>query len=1646
MNESELVWVRNLTAPAKKLGHSKSEVPAGLKLWLPGVVTSKTLTGTDNVVKVRVEGQSDLQAFTFPQGIDSIDGIKLRNMDEKSCNYLVDDLINLPFLNEPEILQHVKERFNNNIIYTLTGPILIVMNPLKLVKPSAHNDDLLRKYTRKMIKDAALHGITHDADHEEGTVFIQKDASHSNDVPGTSILVTGESNSGKTEVAKILTSFLLEGGEGSSLADKIVEAGLILESFGNAETMYSKNSSRYGKFFDIFYDENRIAVGGAVRSYLLEQTRVVNQMKGERNFHIFYELIAGATEEELAEWNMSGLGMKDFPTLMKGAVKGKPVNSDTAADKVNFDKLRSVLAGAFDEETIQNIFRIAAGVLQLGRLEFLTVDMGLSGEGCEIQNKDVLANAAKLLGFDVETLERTLTIRTIVSPRGETFVKNLTTALGINGRDAIAKAIFERLFSWIVKNLNIKIAGPLHARRSFSVSILDIYGFDAFLDNSSFEQLCINFVNEALQQQFNQQIFKMEIAEYENEGLSMDSMNFSDNQDSLDLIGLGIFKLLDDQCKIPKATDARLAQQMYKDFGATAAPTANKLMGNSAMAKMTMCEKFSASKTQQAMNQFCVEHFAGSVVYSVSSFIEKNMDELPADADELIQNSKNPILSTSSNKVVEITELVTKLQINTGRRGSILGGGTPSGGAGGTPVRHGSFVGHGGSPTPTAGTPQRGKTVPSAATQFKNELAILIRQINSTIPNYIRCIKPVSASAQFDEDAQFNELCVAEQVQYSGILEAVSVNRAGFPVKIGIYEFFARYSTLATAQEQKEFNMPLDDLEDHPDEMRRVTDILIKSIVGKEVDPKDAVSDWSLQMGKTKVFMKKRTLETIEGRRQAIVLGGKKGKAVVVIQAEFRGYLVRKRMFDEKKKAVRTTMEAKPMKVEEVPEEEEAVPSAVPSSETLDPLDSKKALTPSYARISQYLASKVSEFNKQDVALLKAINNIITASKANDQVAIISLDVDNSRHMLEEWTRSSSPGIFQLKLEEVTKLIDYGYKLLKSEKLIPKSVKTKLLSLGGKKKNSDEEKLKAAKTANKVITKEHKMFKGIYVAVEQIRELRNTATSEQTTFMKRMHRREDEYQQKTKGGTVSEQEKLTLKNLHEQENTKLIRQIQCAKKVTDICTSLEQYYLKYVSVFVEEYGVASDFKKSFEDENLYIIALTELIEESKPLLSAEKKALESGVKKALAKTSQELFPLTLPQGDNYKMSMITHQQLNFNFMPFLPGEEFLVNSLTMLLSGRANMHPIRFIKVMGRSKNNDGKVAYYQTSPGFTQTSLRDVLEAGTYNKIDEDSFTAMVLSSMLVGISDALPENFMMNASDPECIKVVGVQSDNIFSSGCLVFEKDGNASFESKVGSTFNSLFLLPNMDQPVACDIADIILNVAWAAEDIISSWMRELYMQNQRYQSLITSGFNAVDLDTLQLPMKLPSQSVVSIYKNLVKLSDFLRDNSEATNHELLSLLYPEQAKHYKEKRASAAAGPGLPKEMETLSDIVRAKPISKQTLAQKNKQSYIKTVETLSQEFTSNINFERISNCPMSDDPKRPHICSIIADNLAFLPTFMLKEITETQMLDMFRTSSTKSNTKELVLVNMHPDEVTKIKSNDELTAILVRHGLTLSFK
>jgi myosin V len=687
--------------------------------------------------------------------------VKLRNAVDEN---LVENLIKLPFLNEPAILHCLQQRYEQGLIYTYTGPILIAVNPFKRVnlytKPildEYYNRGLLKSMGVDVGSELSPHvyAIADNAYRQMMSVLVGKnDKGKSIEPCNQSILISGESGAGKTESTKVVLSYLTTVGRAAdsndsfegSVMDKVLRSNPILEAFGNAKTKRNDNSSRFGKFIQLNFNRRGNLIGGSIKTYLLEKVRLPLQQIGERNFHIFYQLVSGSTGEEKLRRGL--VSLEDFSYTSKSGV----YLLSNINDAEQFDELSTALQTLkFTSENKEQMYDIVAGILHLGQLWFQSFIDG-EGEGSVLDSSEPVLHATEmtsfLLGLSKEKLLETLTVR-IITAAGETYFKKMTKVQAADARDALAKAIYGKLFDWIVKTINESIEVDPNTVKA-NIGVLDIFGFESFLVNS-FEQLCINYANETLQQQFNQFVFKFEQTEYEKEKIEWSFVQFPDNKDCLELLEHkinGIFAMLDDECRLPKSSDEKFASRMYKEY-------ANH-------------GRFSSSAAQKRSGKFCINHYAGSVEYTVLTFVEKNKDELPKEANILLQSSSNPLVRKLFTAPIVVATLEDESDVvSAGRRKSV------------------------GSRTASAAIVSA-PALCSVGTQFKEQLGALMTTIYSTSPHYIRCLKPNDKNIADN----FNRLRITEQLRYGGVLEAVRVARSGFPVRLIHDEFFKKYRML----------------------------------------------------------------------------------------------------------------------------------------------------------------------------------------------------------------------------------------------------------------------------------------------------------------------------------------------------------------------------------------------------------------------------------------------------------------------------------------------------------------------------------------------------------------------------------------------------------------------------------------------------------------------------------------------------------------------------------------------------------------------------------------------------------------------------------------------------------------------------------
>ncbi|WVZ99416.1 hypothetical protein U9M48_044721 [Paspalum notatum var. saurae] len=601
------------------------KIVVGSHIWLE----DKDLAWIDGEV-FQIEGRNAHVRATNGKMITvSISDIHPKDTEVPSDG--IDDMTRLSYLHEPGVLNNLSVRYAKNIIYTYTGNILIAINPFQRL-PHLSEPHTMEKYKGANFGELDPH------------VFAIADVSYRqmmNEGKSNSILVSGESGAGKTETTKMLMRYLaFLGGRsrtvGRTVEQQVLESNPVLEAFGNAKTVRNNNSSRFGKFVEIQFDKSGKISGAAIRTYLLERSRVCQINSPERNYHCFYFLCA-APSEDIKRYKLAD------PSSFHYLNQSTCIKLDEISDAKEYLATRSAMnTVGITEQEQEATFRVVAAVLHLGNISFVK---GREVDSSVIKDEKArfhLNAAAELLMCDCGNLENALIKRKINTPEGV-----ITTTVDPNSatvsRDGLAKQIYSQLFDWLVNRLNASIGQDTSSDRL--IGVLDIYGFESFKTNS-FEQLCINFTNEKLQQHFNQNVFKMEQEEYNREQIDWSYIEFVDNQDVLDLIEKkpgGIIALLDEACMFPKCTHESFSQKLYEKFR------------NS--------KRF--SKPKLSRTAFTIQHYAGEVTYQSDHFLDKNRDYVVVEHQELLNASKCSFVSGLFPSVLEENTKASKSSIAT---------------------------------------------------------------------------------------------------------------------------------------------------------------------------------------------------------------------------------------------------------------------------------------------------------------------------------------------------------------------------------------------------------------------------------------------------------------------------------------------------------------------------------------------------------------------------------------------------------------------------------------------------------------------------------------------------------------------------------------------------------------------------------------------------------------------------------------------------------------------------------------------------------------------------------------------------------------------------------------------------------------------
>ncbi|XP_063078666.1 myosin heavy chain, fast skeletal muscle-like [Engraulis encrasicolus] len=727
----------------------------------------------------------------------------------------IEDMVMMTHLNEPSVLFNLKERYAAWMIYTYSGLFCVTVNPYKWLP--VYNAEVVSAYRGKKRMEAPPH------------IFSVSDNAYQNmltDRENQSVLITGESGAGKTvntkRVIQYFATIAVSGGDSKkkeaapgkiqgTLEDQIISANPLLEAFGNAKTVRNDNSSRFGKFIRIHFGTTGKLSSADIETYLLEKSRVTFQLSDERSYHIFYQIMTNH-KPELIETLLITTNPYDFPMISQGQItvasiddKEELVATDTAIDILGFTP---------DEKV--SIYKLTGAVMHYGNMKFKQKQRE---EQAEPDGTEVADKVAYLMGLNSADL-----LKALCYPRvkvGNEFVtKGQNVQQVVNSVGALAKSVYEKMFLWMVIRINQML--DTKQPRQFYIGVLDIAGFEIF-DYNSLEQLCINFTNEKLQQFFNHHMFVLEQDEYKKEGIDWEFIDFGmDLAACIELIEkpMGIFSILEEECMFPKATDTSFKNKLYDQH----------------LGKNNAFQKPKPVKGKPEAH-FTLVHYAGTVDYNLTGWLDKNKDPLNESVVQLYQKSSIKLLSM--------------LYASFSSSESEGGGGSGGGAAGG-----------GGS---KKAAKKKGGSFQTVSAVFRENLGKLMTNLRSTHPHFVRCLIPNEVKTPGIMD---NHL-VIHQLRCNGVLEGIRICRKGFPSRILYADFKQRYRILnASAIPEGQFI-----------DGKKASEKLLGSI---DVDHTE------YRFGHTKVFFKAGLLGTLEEMRDE-----KLASLVTSTQALCRGYLMR---------------------------------------------------------------------------------------------------------------------------------------------------------------------------------------------------------------------------------------------------------------------------------------------------------------------------------------------------------------------------------------------------------------------------------------------------------------------------------------------------------------------------------------------------------------------------------------------------------------------------------------------------------------------------------------------------------------------------------------------------------------------------------
>ncbi|KAJ8590360.1 hypothetical protein M405DRAFT_851759 [Rhizopogon salebrosus TDB-379] len=796
--------------------------------WISAEVTSVT-KGADDSIKLVFVDERGKEIVINTTGKDIKAGKEgLPPLRNPPLLETADDLATLSHLNEPSVLHTIRNRYAQHSIYTYSGIVLIAVNPFQRV--TLYGPEIIQAYSGRKRGDLEPHLF---AIAEDAYTAMAKEGMGQTIIAKFIMRYLASVNPPSSQT-KARTKFSLD--ESSEIERQILATNPILESFGNAKTTRNDNSSRFGKYIQILFDGKQEIVGARIRTYLLERSRIVFQPTTERNYHIFYQLCAGAPSKERKDLGLD-TDVTKFHYLKQGGPTSTPIiGVDDAEDFRATQQALSTVGISVEKQWA--VFRLLSALLHLGN-----VKVTHTRNDSAIDDQDpALLLATRFLGVSFAEFKK-WTVKKQIITRSEKIVTSLNAAQATVVRDSVAKFVYACLFEWLVAIVNESLAGEhgdAAERAEMFIGVLDIYGFEHFQKNS-FEQFSINYANEKLQQEFNSHVFKLEQEEYMKEEINWTFIDFSDNQPCIDVIEgrLGVLALLDEESRLPAGSDASFLQKLSTQL-------------------LKPANKNVFKKPRFGNTAFTIAHYALDVTYEVDGFLEKNRDTVPDEHMLLLASTKNPFLK----EVLDAALGSVKAVDHPPHPGSPSLSDSGSGGS-----RRSSIIpdpGRSSLVASSAGPKKPGAAIrkPTQGSIFKASLITLMDTLSITNVHYIRCIKPNEAKRPWE----FTPSQVLGQLRACGVLETIRISCAGYPSRWTYEEFAERYYMLVPSSDWQPM---IQNMELKP---------LCSLILEKTLNDPD-----KYQSGLTKIFFRAGMLAALESLRSE-----KLNALVTVVQKNMR--------------------------------------------------------------------------------------------------------------------------------------------------------------------------------------------------------------------------------------------------------------------------------------------------------------------------------------------------------------------------------------------------------------------------------------------------------------------------------------------------------------------------------------------------------------------------------------------------------------------------------------------------------------------------------------------------------------------------------------------------------------------------------------